>query len=167
VESQTIGECWIGNDLERSGCRRRRHILLLSSKGWRNCETSSNREGVPDETRTRNLLNTSPHPYRCSGYRQCLRPKLATDDGPAKAADNHTVLAKHHDMPQVQPNWTWKLSNWAQKWTPPWLPKTSEHSTAGNNLCQQQHPSILPGVFCQWLARNQCLPYTCISQLYH
>jgi len=33
--------------------------------------------------------------------------------------------------------------------------------------CQQRHPSILPGVFCHWLGRNQCLPSTFISQLYY
>lgn len=43
----------------------------------------------------------------------------------------HTVSAQHHDMPQVQPTWSWKLSNWTQKRTLPWLPKTSEHSAAG------------------------------------
>ena len=128
MESQTIGECGIANDLQRSGCRRRRHILLLSSKGWRNRETSSDRDDVPDETRSRNLLNTSPHPYRCSGYRQCLRHKFATEDGTTEAADNYAVSAQHHDMPQVQPTWTCELG---PKTDTPVITKTSEHSAAG------------------------------------
>jgi len=170
VASTTIGEWWwIRNYLERSGCRRRCHILLLSSKGWWNRKTSSKTDDVPDENRTRNLLNTSPHPYRCSGCRQCLPPpppKLATEDDTAKAADNYTLSAQHHDMPQSPTDLNFKTVEVSPKTDTPMVTKiVGTHFAAIIISCQQRYPSILPAVFCHWLDRKQCTHSTYISQI--